>query len=106
MSNKTASKSQFQKGRRPHNAGKGEEFSSTADLVRILAAEKKRVTIDGKEVEISWAERSFRLTIGRALGGNRRDLAQMLRLMIQHPSIGASYRERHVIFLSATLAAV
>jgi hypothetical protein len=66
----------------------------------------KRVTINGKEVEISWAERSLRLTIDRALAGNRRDLAQLLRLMIEHPSISGSYQERHVTFIRGPLANV
>jgi hypothetical protein len=53
---------------------------------------------------MSWAERSFRLMLDRALAGNRRDLAQLLRLMIDHPSVGGSYRERTVIFMTETLA--
>ncbi len=98
--------SHFQKGRRPHNARRGEDHSTVAELVCRLAAEKKRVSINGKEVEMSWAERSFRLTVDRALAGNRRDLAQLLRLMIEHPSVGGSYRERTVIFMSEALAKI
>jgi hypothetical protein len=66
----------------------------------------KPVTINGKVVEISWAERSMRLMIDRALAGNRRDLAQLLRLMIEHPSISGSYRERQVTFIRGPLANV
>ena len=99
-------KSSSRNPRRPHNARKAEEFANIAELVRRLAAEKKRVTINGKEVEMSWAERSFRLTVERALAGNRRDLAQLLRLMIEHPSISGSFRERRVIFIRGDLAEV
>ncbi len=91
-------------GRRPHNAKKGEEFGNISELICRLGAEMKRVTINGKESEMSWAERSFRLTIDRALAGNRQDLAQLLRLMIEHPSISGSYRERQVIFLRGAVA--
>ncbi|MGI8705822.1 MAG: hypothetical protein ACR2JJ_08535 [Sphingomicrobium sp.] len=97
-------KTQFKSGRRPHNARKGEEFGSIAELICRLGAEMKRVTINGKEVEMSWAERSFRLTVDRALTGNRRDLAQLLRLMIEHPSISGSYRERQVYYFRGALA--
>jgi hypothetical protein len=91
--------SKFEKGRRPHNALKGQEFGDVGDLIRNLAAEAKRVTIDGEEVEMSWAERSFRLTIERAIAGNRRDLAHLLRLMIKYPSIAGPGRGRTQIFL-------
>ncbi len=84
------SKSRFREGRRPHNAGKGEEFGDIAELVKRVGAETKRVTINGQEVKMSWIERSFRLTLDRALAGNRRDLALLLRLMMEHPSISGS----------------
>jgi hypothetical protein len=84
--------SNFKKGREPHNASTGEEFGNIAELVRRLAAETKRVRINGDDVAMSWAERSFRLAIDRALAGSRRDLAQLLRIMIDHPSIARSYR--------------
>ena len=94
----------FKKGRRPHNAGKGHEFETVGELFNSLAAEPKTVTVNGEEVQMSWAERSFRLTIDRALSGNRRDLAHLLRLMIKHPSIGGSYRWRQIVVIGETLA--
>lgn len=96
----------FKKSRRPHNATTGAEFSSIAELVEKLGAEKKRVTINGEEIEMSWAERSFRLTVDRAIAGNRRDLAHLLRLMIEHPQISRSYREHKIIFIRGAIADV
>lgn len=96
---------EFKKGRRPHNARK-EEFGDIAELVRKLGSEKKFATINGTEVEMSWAERSFRLTVDRAIAGQRRDLAALLRLMIKHKNIGGSYREHTVIYVSRALANV
>lgn len=89
--------------RRPHNARKGEDFADIGELMQKLAAETKRVVIDGKEVEMSWGERSFRLTVERALSGNRRDLAQVLRLMIKHPSVSGTYRLREIIIIGEKL---
>lgn len=97
---------QFRKGRRPHNARDGREFGSVAELIQSLGAEIKQVKVNGAEVEMTWAERSFRLTIERALAGNRRDLAQLLRLMIDYPQIGTSYRERAVFFIRGVLCNV
>jgi hypothetical protein len=94
------------RGRRPHNARKGQDFADICELVCNLAAETKKVTVDGEEVEMSWGERSFRLTLERALSGNRNDLAHVLRLMIKHPDISGSYRVRQVIFMSKALSQV
>jgi hypothetical protein len=91
--------SKFTKGRRPHNASTGEQFEDVGELVCKLAAEKKRVSVNGQEVEMSWAERSLRLTVERALSGERRDLAHLLRLMIKHPSIAGPGRTRTFIYL-------
>lgn len=91
-------------GREPHNARRGAEFGNVAELARILAAETKMVTVNGQEVQMAWAERSFRLTIDRALAGNRRDLAQLLRLMIEYPSISDTRREKCVYFVRGALA--
>lgn len=98
------STTQFRKGRRPHNAGKGEDFGNIAELVKRVGGETKRVTVNGQEARMSWIERSFRLTLDRALAGNRRDLALLLRLMMEHPSISGSYRERQVIFIRGKMA--
>ncbi len=94
----------FKRGRRPHNA-KVLDFDTIGDLVRKLGAEPKKVTVDGKEVEMSWAERLLRLTLERALKGNIRDIAQLLRLMIKHPHVTGQGKVRMVYFLSRSLAA-
>jgi hypothetical protein len=91
--------SRFEKGRRPHNASKTQEFADVGELFRNLAAEKKRVTINGEQVEMSWAERSFRVTIDRAISGKRQDLAHLLRLMIKYPGIAGPGRGITQIFL-------
>ena len=97
------STTRFRKGRRPHNANLGQDFGSVGELVRSLGSEKKLVRIEGEDVEMTWAERSLRLTIERALTGNRRDLAHLLRLMMKHPAIGGTYRERQVCFIRGVL---
>ncbi len=104
--NDRGTRGQFQNGRRPHNARKGEEFASFGELVRQLGAEPKRVKVNGKEVLMCWAERSLRLTLERALAGGRRDLAHLIRLAIQHPNIGGSFRETTVIFIRGSLCNV
>src|SRR4051812_27375751 len=94
----------FMAGREPHNSHKGFEFGNVAELATLLAAEPKKVMIDGREVEMSGAERSFRLTIERALAGNRHDLAHLIRLMIKYPSISGTSRKKQVIFIRGALA--
>jgi hypothetical protein len=89
---------QFQAGRRPHNA-KPLDFENVADLVRKLGSESKRVSLNGREVDMTWAERSLRLTIERAINGNVRDITQLLRLMIEHPNISGHGRLRCIIYL-------
>ena len=96
--------SRFRRGRKPHNANRGLEFANVAELIATIGAEPKRLGVDGQQVEMSWAERSFRLTVDRALKGNRRDLAHLLRLMIKHPSVSVSHRERYVTYMTQTLA--
>lgn len=98
-------RTRFKKGRRPHNA-KVLEFETIADLVKCLGSERKRVALNGEEVEMTWAERSLRLTVDRALKGNRRDLAQLLRLMIKHPQISGPGRMTVVYFFRGALAKI
>ena len=90
--------------RKPHNAKTGHEFESLGELVDKLGAEPMRVTLDGEEVEMSWAERSLRVSVDRALAGNRRELALVLELMIKNPEAVASVRK--VYFVRGALANV
>ncbi len=64
-----------------------------------------RVTVDGREVEMSWAERSLRLTLERALKGNVRDIAELLRLMIKHPHVTGQGKLRITYFVRGSVAA-
>jgi len=73
--------------RPPHNAKIDFKYDDVGELTRKLGSELKRVTLDGQEVEMMWAERALRLLIDRALAGNRRDIAQLLRMMIDHPDV-------------------
>ena len=97
---------QFKKGRRPHNASRGHQFESLGELVEKIGAETRRVNVDGKEVQMSRAERLARLTIDRAISGDRRDLAQMLRLMIEHPSLSGPGREKIHVIIGGKMAHV
>ena len=102
MAGKT-NRGQFKRGQRPHNA-KVLEFATIADLVRYLGAEQKKVTVNGKETKMSWAERSLRLTLDRALKGNVRDIAELLRLMIRHPHVTGRGKVRSLIIIRGALA--
>jgi hypothetical protein len=95
-----------QKRGRPHNAKTGHEFESLHELVNKLGAEKKLANRDGEVVEMAWAERSFRAMVDRALAGNRRDLAQLLRHMIEHPRVSNRRATRAQYFVRGALAHV
>ncbi len=73
--------------RRPHNAKVDRDFDDIHELTRRLGSEMKRVTLNGEAIQMTWTERSLRLLVDRALAGNRRDLAQLLRVMIDHPNV-------------------
>jgi hypothetical protein len=91
---------------RPHNARTGHEFASLHELVNKLGSEKKLANLHGVVVEMPWAERSFRTMVDRALEGNRRDLAQLLRLMIKHPRLSDRNSVRVQIFMRRFLAEI
>lgn len=86
--------------RRPHNAGKRATFRSIGELARAIGAEPKRVTLRGKEVVMSQAERLCRLIAEKAINGSVSDLKLLIRTMVDHPQIAASARERWVLFFA------
>lgn len=71
--------------RPPHNAKIDND--DIHELARRLGSEMKRVIVNGEVTEMPWAERSLRLLVDRALTGNRRDIAQLLRIMIAYPDV-------------------
>ena len=54
----------------------------------------------GKEVVMTQAERLCRLTVEKAINGSVSDLRLLIRLMVDHPQIAGSTRERWVLFLA------
>ncbi len=87
MTKSTSRKGTGKPPRQPHNAKVDRDFDDIHELTRKLGSEMKRVTLNGEAVEMTWAERSLRLLVDRALAGNRRDIAQLLRVMIDHPNV-------------------
>ena len=86
--------------RRPHNAGKPATFRTVAELARSIGAEPRRATLRGQEVVMSLAERLCRVTVEKAINGSISNLKLLIRMMIDHPQITGSIRERWVLFLA------
>lgn len=86
--------------RRPHNARKQRTFRSVGELARAIGAEPKRVTLGGKEVVMSQAERLCRLIVEKAINGSIPDLKLLIRTMVDHPQIAASAKQRWVMYLA------
>ena len=78
----------------PHNAKLGHDYATLAELVRQVGSDRKLVTVAGETTEMSWAERSLRLTIDRALSGKVRDLELLLKLMAKYPATTGRGRMR------------
>ena len=86
--------------RKPHNAKRAPEVESFEDLVANVGAELRRIPSGSGSIEMTRLERTFRLLVERAIEGKARDLAQVLRLMLEHPAVAKSYREEVSIFLA------
>lgn len=88
--------------RKPHNARKSSPIRPVGELARAVGAEPRRATIRGKEVVMSLAERLARVTVESAINGSISDLKLLIQMMIKHPAIAASSRERWVLTLAGT----
>ena len=86
--------------RRPHNAGKPATFRTVGEHISAIGAEPRRATLRGQEVVMSLAERLCRVTVEKAINGSISNLKLLIRLMIDHPQITGSIRERWVLFLA------
>jgi hypothetical protein len=95
-----APKTTYKKGRKPHNATPAADYLSLEDLVQKVGSGPRKVLIDGELVEMSRCERTFRLVIGRALEGNAREVAQILRHMLKYPELSKSFKEEFVIIFN------
>jgi hypothetical protein len=96
----------FRKGRRPHNSGAGHSFENLSQLVEKLGAEEKQFTVNGETVRMTAAELSFRRTVERALGGSRRDLAHVLRLVAEYPTISGAGQLESIMVINGAIADV
>ena len=85
--------------RKPHNARKSAPIRSVGDLARSVGAEPRKAIMGGKEVTMTQAERLARGTVEAAIGGSISDLKLLIQMMIKHPEIAASSRERWVLTL-------
>jgi hypothetical protein len=92
------------KARKPHNSRPAADYAGLGDILKKIGGERQTVSQAGEMVEMSRAERTLRLLVGRALEGKARDVAQLLRLMMKHPSISKSCREETVIFINGPMA--
>ena len=95
-----AQKSRYKKGRRPHNARPADDYLSLEDLVQKVGSEPRKVMINGELVEMSRCERTLRLVIAKALEGNAREVAQLLRHMLKYPELSKSFKEEFVIIFN------
>ena len=86
--------------RKPHNARKSTPYTSVGELARLIGAEPRRASINGKEVVMSQAERLCRLTVEKAINGSVSDLKLLIRTMVDHPQIAGSAGQRWVLFLA------
>ncbi len=91
------------RSRPPHNARLA-EHASFQDLLTKAANEPRAAEINGREIRLSRAERLFRLSIDRALDGSPRDLADILRRMIDTPALAASFREEITYYFHGSVA--
>ena len=88
------------KRRRPHNAKANIDYDDIPELIRKLGAERMTVKVGLEVREMSRAEAGLRQMVERALAGNRRDLAQLLTLMIKHPHTAGRGPVRVQYFMS------
>lgn len=95
-------KTRYKKGRKPHNARPSDDYLSLEELVRKVGSEPREAVLDGEVVEMSRCERTFRLMVGRALEGNAREVAQILRHMIKYPELSKSFKEEIVILITGS----
>ena len=93
-------RTQFKRGRKPHNARPASEYQSVEEIVKRVGSEPRRVRLRGEEVEMSRAERTMRLQVERALEGKVREVAQLVRLMVKYPQIARSYTIKKTVFIS------
>ncbi len=100
MTTRKTSKAGGKPPRRPHNAAKSASYRSIGELARVIGAEPRKVTVRGKEVVMSQAERLCRLTVENAINGSISDLRLLIRTLTDHPQIGGSQRERWVLLLA------
>lgn len=95
----------FKRGRKPHNLPR-RDYDSFSDMVRQVANEPRKAQIGGHDVTISRAEVVYRLMVGRALRGNKRELVSLLKLMMRQPSMAATFREYSITVIGGALANV
>jgi hypothetical protein len=74
------------------------------DLVLRIAIEPRDVVIDGAVRTMTRAERVLRLTVQRAVDGEVRALAQMMKIMKDTPDLAASVQTETVYFINGPLA--
>ena len=99
----STSNGRYKPGHRPHNAVTPTDHS-LKDVVLRIANELHEVSINGEPRTISRAERVFRLTVERAVKGNVRDIAHLLRIIAKNPELAASERTDTIIFINGALA--
>ena len=98
--------SQFQKGRRPHNAAHEPSVGNLEELVRLIGNEPRQVTKNGKVLTMSHTEATFRLLVEAAVLGKPRAVSDMIKLMSKHPRMIKNLRHEVTIYINGNLANV
>jgi hypothetical protein len=99
------SSGKFKPGRKPHNVAVPID-RSLKDIVLRVANERHAVTIDGVTRNISRMERTLRLTVDRAVKGNKKDILRLLQIVAKRPDMAASIRTDTIVFFNGAMAEV
>ena len=94
----------FERGHVPHNRRALPHVESLEDVVKQVLSEPRKVLQNGKEVEMCLAERAIRLEVDKAVGGDTRAIARIVKLLIKHPKLSRSYKATYQIFLNGIAA--
>jgi hypothetical protein len=84
------------KKRRPHNA-KVSNFESFEQLLAAAANAPRKVTVNGKLVKMSRKEVLYRTIVNRALDGGIREVAFIIKAMVQDSALGSTCRRERVL---------
>ncbi len=80
----------------PHNAIE-REYTCLEELIYLIANEPRPWKKEGEVIQVTHLERMYRQRIEKALAGDPKEVRELLRLMIAHPSLGRSHKTEWVL---------